>query len=121
MLCKITISKCLQKIRRGQARARKLWPNVRYADTLPIGISRISYQELIKRSNGNPCLTAGKDLKRFRDWSKNLVQRKLLLLLRAGTGGTDCMTVQKIFMVSQPGDHLIFVFVPKVFSSTPPM
>ena len=34
MLCKITISNCLQKIRGGQRWTRKLWPNVRYADTL---------------------------------------------------------------------------------------
>ena len=34
MLCKMTISDCLQKIRDGRGRTRKFWPNVRYADTL---------------------------------------------------------------------------------------
>ena len=34
MLCQITISKHMQKIRNGPGRSRKLWPNVRYADTL---------------------------------------------------------------------------------------
>ena len=34
MLCKIIISNRLSKIRNGQARSRKLWPIVRYADTL---------------------------------------------------------------------------------------
>ena len=34
MLCKITISNCLLKIRGGQRWTRTLWPNVRYADTL---------------------------------------------------------------------------------------
>ena len=35
MLCKIVISMHMQKIRDGPGRSRELWPNVRYADTLP--------------------------------------------------------------------------------------
>ena len=34
IMCEITLSIVIPKIRNGRGRSRKLWPNVRYADTL---------------------------------------------------------------------------------------
>ena len=38
MMCEMTLSVLVPKIRNGPGRSRKLWPKVRYADTLTVSV-----------------------------------------------------------------------------------
>ena len=60
----------------------------------------LEYQELIKRSNGNPCLTAGKDLKRFRDWSKKPGPKKAALIIKGRNRWYDSSRPRDIYGIS---------------------